>query len=229
MPSNNWRLRGFLMLVLVFLTVGLPYQPVVADDKADFSKWEKDIAAFEAKDKEKAPPQKGIVFLGSSSIRLWDLKQSFPDFDVINRGFGGSQIADSVHFADRLIVKYNPRLVVFYAGDNDIALGKKPERVAEDFKSLVEIIHKDLPKTKVVFIAIKPSPSRWALIDKQRKANALIEALCKKDERLTYLDVVTPLLGEDGKPRQNLFQKDGLHLNAEGYKLWAELLKPLLK
>jgi lysophospholipase L1-like esterase len=214
---------------LVFLTVALPYQHVVAEDKSDFGKWEKEIAAFEARDKEKAPPQKGIVFVGSSSIRLWDLKKSFPDLDVINRGFGGSQIADSVHFADRLIVKHEPRLVVFYAGDNDIAAGKTPDRVAEDFKSLVEILHKDLPKTKIVFIAIKPSPSRWALLDKQRKANALIEAFCKKDERLTYLDVATPILGDDGKPRQNLFQKDGLHLNAEGYKLWASLLKPLLK
>jgi len=216
-------------LALVFLTVGLPFQHVVAEDKSDFGKWEKEIAAFEAQDKEKAPPQKAVVFVGSSSIRLWDLKKSFPDLEVINRGFGGSQIADSVHFADRLIVKHKPRLVVFYAGDNDIAAGKTPDRVAEDFKSLVEVIHKGLPKTKIVFIAIKPSPSRWALVDKQRKANALIEAFCKKDERLTYLDVATPILGNDGKPRQNLFQKDGLHLNAEGYKLWASLLEPLLK
>jgi lysophospholipase L1-like esterase len=229
MLSGNWRLPGSLMLALVFLTVGSPFQRVVAEDKADFGKWEKEIAGFEAQDKEKAPPQKGIVFVGSSSIRLWDLKKSFPDLDVINRGFGGSQIADSVHFADRLIVKHEPRLVVFYAGDNDIAAAKTPDRVAEDFKGLVEIIHKDLPKTKIVFIAIKPSPRRWALVDKQRKANALIEAFCKKVEGLTYLDVATPILGDDGKPRQNLFQKDGLHLNAEGYKLWASLLEPKLK
>jgi len=216
-------------LALAFLTIGLTFQHVVAEDKSDFGKWEKEIASFEAQDKEKAHPKKAIVFVGSSSIRLWDLKKSFPDLDVINRGFGGSQIADSVQFADRLIVKHVPRLVVFYAGDNDIAAGKTPDRVAEDFKSLVEIIHKDLPKTKIVFIAIKPSPRRWALVDKQRKANALIEAFCKKDERLTYLDVVTPMLGDDGKPRQNLFQKDGLHLDAEGYKLWVSLLEPKLK
>src|SRR5260370_30621178 len=108
-------------LALVPLTVCLSFQHVVADDKSDFGKWEKDIAAFEAQDKEKAPPQKAVVFVGSSSIRLWDLKKSFPDLAAINRGFGGSQIADSVHFADRLIVKHEPPLVVFYAGGNDIA------------------------------------------------------------------------------------------------------------
>jgi lysophospholipase L1-like esterase len=225
----RWRLLSLPMLALLFLLVGLPYQHAVADDKSKVDKWEKEIAAFEAQEKEKTPPQKAIVFVGSSSIRLWDLKKSFPDLDVINRGYGGSQIADSVHYADRIIVKHKPRLVVFYAGDNDIALGKTPEQVSEDFQSLAEIIHKDLPKTTIIFIAIKPSPSRWALLDKQRKANGLIEAFCKKGERLTYLDVVTPMLGEDGKPRSGLFQKDGLHLNFEGYKLWASLLKPLLK
>src|SRR5258707_5621029 len=107
-------------LALVFLSVALLFQHVVAEDKSDFGKWEKDIAAFEAQDKEKAPPKQAVVFVGSSSIRLWNLKKSFPDLDVINRGFGGSRIADSVHFADRLIVQYKPRLVVFYAGDNDI-------------------------------------------------------------------------------------------------------------
>jgi lysophospholipase L1-like esterase len=227
MLSENWRRCGLLNLALVCLTVGFSHS--FADDKPNFSKWEKEIAAFEVKDKGKAPPKNGIVFVGSSSIRLWDLKKSFQDVELINRGFGGSQIADSVHFADRLIVKYQPRLVIFYAGDNDIAAGKSPEQVSEDFKSLVKVIHKDLPKTKIVFIAIKPSPSRFALIEKQQKANTLIETYCKKDERLVYLDVVKPLLGDDGKPRRDLFQKDGLHLNAEGYKLWASILKPELK
>jgi lysophospholipase L1-like esterase len=200
-----------------------------AQDRPDFGKWEKAVAAFEQQDKEKPPPKHAVLFAGSSSIRLWDLPKAFPGLDVVNRGFGGSQVADSVHFAPRLILKHEPRLVVFYAGDNDIAAGKLPERVYEDFQALVQAIHKELPKTKVVFLAIKPSLARWAQVEKQRQANALVEGLCKKDDRLLYLDVFKPMLGEDGKPRPELFAKDGLHLNEKGYELWASLLQPILK
>ena len=200
-----------------------------ADDKNAFDKWEKDIAAFEKQDKDKSPPQNGVVFVGSSSIRRWDLSKNFDNKDYLNRGFGGSQLADLVHFVDRLVLKHKPRLVVLYAGDNDIAAGKKPEQVAGDFKALVQAIHKDLPKTKIIYIAIKPSIARWKLIDNIRKTNGLIEAICKTDDTLTYLDIVKPMLGADGMPRKELFVKDGLHMNDEGYKLWASLLKPHLK
>jgi lysophospholipase L1-like esterase len=189
-----------------------------ADDKA-FEKWEKDIAAFEKQDQEKPPPRNGVVFVGSSSIRRWDLGKSFEAKDYINRGFGGSQLADSVHFADRLVLKHKPRIVVLYAGDNDLAAGKKPEQVAYDFKEFVKAVHKELPKTKIIYISIKPSIARWKLIDNIRKTNALIEAQCKTDERLAYVSVEKPMLGGDGMPRAELFVKDGLHLSDEGYKL----------
>jgi lysophospholipase L1-like esterase len=203
--------------------------PLWADDKSPFDKWEKEIAAFEMRDKDQPPPMNGVVFVGSSTIRRWDLSKNFDNKDYINRGFGGSQIADAVHFADRLVIKYRPRLVVFYAGDNDLADGKKPEQVAGDFKEFVKAIHKDLPKTKIVFISIKPSIARWKLIDTVRQTNSLIEAQCKADELLSYLDVVKPMLGEDGMPKKELFVEDGLHMTDEGYKLWASLLKPCLK
>jgi uncharacterized sulfatase len=191
-----------------------------------FGRWEKEIQAIEARDKEKPPPEGGIVFAGSSSIRLWDLGKSFPGLPVVNRGFGGSQIPDSTHFAGRLILKPKPRTVVFYAGDNDIAAGRTPEQVRDDFKAFAATVHKGLPKTRIVFVAIKPTPARWKLFDAQKKANALVEAYCKEDGRLTFVDVVKPMLGEDGKPRPGLYAKDGLHLNDEGYRLWTELLKP---
>jgi lysophospholipase L1-like esterase len=200
-----------------------------AEDKPDFSRWEKDIAAFEKQDKETPPPKNAVLFAGSSSIRLWDLKKSFPNLDVINRGFGGSQIADSTQFAPRIILKAEPRVIVFYAGDNDIAGGRTPEQVVEDFQSFATLVHKELPKTKILFISIKPSVARWSMADKQQKANEQIEAWCKKNDYLAYVDVVKPMLGDEGKPRKELFVKDGLHLNDKGYELWASLLKPSLK
>jgi lysophospholipase L1-like esterase len=149
--------------------------------------------------------------------------------DVINRGFGGSQIADSTHFSPRLIFKAEPRVIVFYAGDNDIAGGKKPEQLANDFRDFATEIHKELPKTKIIFISIKPSLARWQQADTQKQANELVEAYCKKNDYLTYLDVVKPMLGDDGKPRKELFVQDGLHMSEKGYEIWSGLLKPLLK
>lgn len=222
-------IRTLLILGAILISTCLVPRPCRADQKNDFARWEKAITALEKEDKTKPPPKNGIVFVGSSSIRLWDLKKSFPDLDVSNRGFGGSQIADSVHFADRLVVKHAPRLVVFYAGDNDIGSGKSPEKVAADFGDFVRAIHKDLPRTKIVFLSIKPSMLRWNQWSKMQKANALIETECKNDERLVFVDMSKGMLGKDGKPRKELFQADGLHLNAKGYELWTSLLRPHLK
>lgn len=219
---------GLLVLLGLFASwIGVSHR-VDAEEKQDFSRWEKEIAAFERRDREKAPPKNPIVFVGSSSIRLWDLPKSFPHLSAVNRGFGGSHLADVVHFAPRIVLKYEPKLIVLYAGDNDLAAGKTPQRVFADFQAFTKTVHEKLPKTRIVFISIKPSLRRWASIDKIRQANRLIEAECKKDKRLLYLDIAKPMLGEDGKPRRELFTEDGLHLNAKGYELWAEQLKPCL-
>lgn len=190
----------------------------------------KEIQAFVAADAKQPPAPGQVLFVGSSSIRLWDLKKSFPELAALNRGFGGSKIEDSVRYFDQIVLPYKPRLIVFYAGDNDTAGAKTAEQVRDDFRAFTAKCKAAFPATKVIFIAIKPSPSRWNKYDKQSQANALIAEDCKADpERLIYLDVVTPMLGADGQPRAELFQKDLLHLNAEGYKLWAGLLEPLLK
>lgn len=195
-----------------------------ADEPPPPNKWEKAITDFEDLDRENPPPKGEIVFVGSSSIRLWDTAKAFPDRKIINRGFGGSQIADSVHFADRIVVAYAPRLIVFYAGDNDIAAGKTAVQVAADFKAFVERIHAKLPDTRVAFIAIKPSPARWKFFETQQKANGLIAEFVSKDKQLVYIDVVKPMLGADGMPREELFRKDRLHLNDEGYAVWNEIV-----
>src|ERR1051325_1408417 len=154
------------------------------------SKWETEIKAFEAADKTNPPPNNAVLFVGSSSIRLWKtLERDFSEFKVVNRGFGGSQIADSVALAGRIILPYRPRMILLYAGDNDLAAGKLPEEVYTDFKAFVEKVQMTLPKARIGFISIKPSPSRWKLAKNIKAANRLIEAFCQKDERLAYIDV----------------------------------------
>ncbi len=197
-----------------------------SEDPTKFAKWEQAITAFEESDRNAPPPKNGVVFVGSSSIRMWNVKQSFPNTPVINRGFGGSQIEDSAHFADRIVIAYQPRVVVFYAGDNDINAGKMAEQVEADFRQFVKGVHDKVPQSRILFMAIKPSPSRWKFIEIQRDANARIRKFCESEKNLTFVDVVTPMLGPDGQPRAELFLKDQLHMNADGYRLWTEIVMP---
>jgi lysophospholipase L1-like esterase len=214
----------------VCLAVALVHGTARADEKANKNedRWEPQIRAFEAQDRQKPPPKNAVLFVGSSSIRAWDLKKSFPGLPAVNRGFGGSQVADSVRYADRIVLPYQPKVVVFYAGDNDIAAGKSPEQVAADYGAFVKRVHGALAQARIVYISIKPSPARWKLVDKMRRANGLIEAATKNDRRLAFVNVEKVMLGKDGKPRPELFKQDGLHLNDEGYKLWADLVRPHL-
>ena len=203
-----------------------PSSSIVA---AQTEAWKKEMAAFAAEDSERPFAPGGIVFVGSSSIRLWNLTQSFPGIPILNRGFGGSHISDSIEHADRLILRHRPRLVVFYAGDNDIASGKLPSAVAADFKTLVGRIHQTLPQTRIAFIGIKPSLQRWKLIDRVREANAQIRRFAESDERIGFIDVDGPMLGWNEQPRADLFVEDGLHLSAKGYELWTALVRPFLE
>ncbi len=198
------------------------------EEPAASSRWEPAIARFEEEDFQRAPAKGGIVFVGSSSIRLWNLEESFPGLPVINRGFGGSQIADAAEFVPRIVTKYEPRLIVFYAGDNDLAKGKTPEQICDDFQRFITNVRNDLPEAKIIFLSIKPSLARWKLIDKQRQANWLIEAMIGKYPGVKYLDVATPLLGACLKPQAEFYVRDGLHLSPAGYRVWNELVRPQL-
>ena len=193
------------------------------------SRWEGHISRFEERDKQNPPPKGAILFLGSSSIVRWNTKKLLPDLVTINRGFGGSQVTDSLEFAERILIPYAPRIVVFYAGDNDIAAGKTPDRVLSDYKALVAKTRATLPKTKFIYVPIKPSVARWKLWPKMKQANGMIETFSRSDQNLVYLDIASPMLGPAGRPRKELLAKDGLHLSAAGYTLWTSLLKPLLK
>ena len=166
--------------------------------------------------------------MGSSSIRFWDLDASFPGRDYLNRGFGGSRIADSVEYLELLVLRHEPRAVVLYAGDNDVATGKSAAAVAADFDVFAGGLHAALPATRLLFLAIKPSIARWNLVERMREANRLIRERMDADSRMTWVDVHTPMIGADGRPRRDLLAADGLHLSAAGYALWTRILRPHL-
>ena len=202
---------------------------LTAADTHDFGKWEKEIAAYQQMDRTNPPPADALLFIGSSTIRLWTtLAQDFPGHRVINRGFGGSEIVDSTHFADRVILPYKPRMVLLRAGGNDLNAGKSPEQVFADFKEFVAKIHSKLPRTEIVFISLSPSIARWKQADKEKAVNTMIEEYIRQTPRLKYIETYPMPLGADGQPRAELFVADKLHFNAEGYKLLTEIVRPHL-
>ena len=214
--------------VAVFLLGILAWQLRAAEINS--TQWEKDITAFEAMDRTNPPPKGAVLFVGSSSIRLWaNLSNDFSGLKVIQRGFGGSHIPDTTYFADRIVIPYQPSKIVLYAGDNDIARGHSAEQVASDFRALVRKVHEALPKTKIYFLAIKPSPSRWHLSPQSSEANRLIRRFCRAHRNVEFIDVWTPTLGSDGRPDPTLFEKDNLHINRKGYARWAEVIRKALQ
>ena len=204
--------------------------PAAVDSALDPTRFEAEIRAFEAADRATPPPPGGVVFIGSSSIRAWtNVAADFPGVPVLNRGFGGSTLADVVYYMDRILLPYRPRLVVLYAGDNDLAAGRSPERVVADYRAFVARVRSTLPGARVVFVSIKPSPSRRTLIPRMRETNQRIQAIIARDSLQTYVDVFTPMLGRAGQPRPELFVGDSLHMTRAGYLLWHARLAPVVR
>jgi lysophospholipase L1-like esterase len=228
MRSKSFQLLGLALLLAGSRPIS-GQQPPNSLAAQHSEKWEPEISAFEAGDRTNQPPKDCIVFVGSSSIRLWSsLKSDFPGLPVINRGFGGSELADSVHFANRIIMPYKPREVVIYAGGNDLANGKAPEIAFGDFVALFETIHQQLPNARVVFIATAPNPSRWKLVEKMKRFNSLTRDYCQA-HGATFVDVFTLMLGPDGLPKPDIYRDDGLHMNAKGYAIWKAALTGCVK
>ncbi|MBM3861018.1 MAG: hypothetical protein FJ395_15410 [Verrucomicrobia bacterium] len=202
---------------------------VHAAEPHNFAKWEKDIAAFEAADKTNPPPQNAILFIGSSGIRLWKtLAEDFPDHRVINRGFGGSQIIDASHFAERIIFPCKPKMIVLRSGSNDLKSGKSAEQVFADFRAFVDKVRKALPQTKIVFVSMNPTPARWNQHDREVAVNTAVAAFAKRTSRVKYIETHDHYLGPDGQPRADVLIADKLHFNAEGYKILTKLIRPYL-
>lgn len=192
--------------------------------------WEKEINAFAEIDRKQTPPENAVLFVGSSSIRLWEnLRRSFPKIKVINRGFGGSRLEDVVHYFDQIVAPYQPKTIVLYAGENDVNEGVAPETVAENYRKFTSMVRAEFPKTKILYVSVKPSPSRWKIADKFRRTNDLIKTEIAKDKLSEFVDVWTAMLGADGEPMPDIFQADNLHLNEKGYAIWQKILEKKLK
>lgn len=230
MPENHLEfvVRRFLCVVVVLSCVSAVVfsRTVLRQDQVPF---ESDIEKFEAQDKVSPPAPGGVVFVGSSSIVRWTtLSEDFPEYNVINRGFGGSQTSDSVRFAKRIVTPYKPSMVVFFAGTNDIAAGKSAQTVFDDFQQFVDVVRSDLPDVPIVFISITPAPSRWDKLAIVKDANRLIKDYCRHHRNLRFVDLFKNYLSPSGGPRPELFVSDQLHMNPSGYVIWKKAIGPLL-
>jgi len=224
--ENSNRSRLYVGLVSVVLAL----MPLTIARAQDPTRFEAEIQAFESADRISPPPTKPVLFVGSSSIRMWtNVAAAFPDYPVINRGFGGSHMSDLLYYFDRVVAVYDPSVIFAYEGDNDLAEGKSVDQVYADYVAFLDKAEKQLPGAEVVFIAVKPSPSRAAYLEAMRQLNARLAALVAGHPHLTFLDVFTPMLDAAGQPRAELFGSDMLHMNASGYTLWQSLVAPVLE
>jgi lysophospholipase L1-like esterase len=222
------RSRVLFVIVAVLAIVALP-ERARSQSGPNPSQWESEIRAFEAADLSDPPPRGGIIFTGSSSIRLWTtLKEDFAGLPVVNRGFGGSMLPEVTAFLDRIVVPHKPALVVIYCGGNDINAGRSAEQVTADFKALVGALHDALPLTRIDYISIAPNPARWSQVETVKRANRAIAEYVATDSRLAFIDVFPRMLGPDGLPKPDIFRDDQLHMNAAGYAIWTDVIRPYL-
>ncbi len=194
--------------------------------QAATTQWAKELGEFDVAD-AKAPPQPGgMLFVGSSSFRLWtNVAAAFPERHVINRGFGGSQMHELLALSDRLVIPYAAVEIFVYEGDNDLAKDKAPAQIAKEFREFARRIHQRQPAARIHFVAIKPSPSRANLLPQAKETNRLIAEYCAGNSWLKFIDVYAPMLDAQGRPRAELFGADKLHMNSTGYALWTMVIR----
>lgn len=226
---------------LLLFACSSPSQPPTAEPSIDNTsapadtptapaRFEEEIKRFEQMDREQGLRKNGVLFTGSSSIRMWTtLEEDMIGFPVINRGFGGATIPEVLKFADRYLFAQEPRIVVFYCGENDIAEGASPEAVFNSFKAFTELLEMRLPGTRLVYLSMKPSTARWELWDKYRAGDELIKAFIDEKEWIEFMDTSLSMLEKNGAVKTDIFIEDGLHMNAKGYAGWTTQLLSLLE
>ena len=218
-------MKKIKILLVVLLWAGILF---AQDQKPAF--WD-DIQAFKRQDSVSFPPKNAILFIGSSSFTMWkDVQQYFPSYTIINRGFGGSSLPDVIRYANDIILPYQPKQIVIYCGENDVAASDTVtgKLVFNRFKQLFTIIRNRYPKVKVTYVSMKPSPSRQLLLSKMINGNALIKKYLSSKKRTSYVDVYKEMIDDEGKPRPDLFLDDNLHMNKTGYAIWHKFIEPHL-
>lgn len=217
-------LRFLLVLLLLVLPIALPATP-----DPDPARFAAEIAGFDEADAKSPPEKGGVVFAGSSSIRLMPMKELFPDLKGLNRGFGGSHISEVNHYLDRCVLRYEPSIVVFYCGTNDLWDKKSPDQVEEDFEEFRRRLFERLPEVRLIVMAIRPSPARESIRKIEAEMNERFRKIAEGDKRITYVSGSWDrFLDGKGEPIPELFVEDKLHMSAAGYRIWKELLMPLL-
>jgi len=219
-----------IMILLIGRSMIKSYLIYSKVQNSDPAVWEKEIQRYESADKKRKPFANGILFVGSSTFKEWEsLRDDMRPMYVINRGFGGARMSDLLYYADRIIIPYNPKLVVLYAGDNDLTEGEKitPEKLLENTKKLTQYIHEKLPDTKIYFISIKPCEHRWSFWPEIQKANQMIKDFSVQTRYFVFIDIASRMLTKEGQPVKELFMWDGLHLNERGYHLWARTIREI--
>lgn len=216
-------MRRNLLLLLLF--VGIINYSFGQDPK----RFANDIKNFQELDKQK-PSEGDILFVGSSSIRFWTtLQQDFPEYEVLNRGFGGSHMSDLLFYLDELVLKYKPRKVFIYEGDNDINDKEDSAAILKEAQEIVKKIHNALPNTKIIFISAKPSIARWNLKNQYIQLNYRLKSYANQYSYLDFIDVWNPMLDSRGNPMTDIFIEDNLHMNAKGYEIWQKVIEPYVK
>jgi lysophospholipase L1-like esterase len=212
-------LRQLGLILVVILTM---CREDIAQDPARF---QAEIDRFKSDTTDYTAVRDLVLFTGSSTIRIWTgLAADFPQYHILNRGFGGSEMSDLLYYADTLILSYHPSMVFIYEGDNDLADGKDPAEIAGTARKLLRKIRSELPDIPVIFFSAKPSPSRWRLKDAYLDFNARLKRLAERNRNVYYLDLWDPMLGKDGQPLADIFQDDRLHMNRKGYDIWKDIV-----
>ena len=227
-PMNTLILRRLRNSLIILPLTMVSIVWAVAQENGP-QRWEETISNFEQRDQQNVPEPGAVLFVGSSSIAMWkDIADYFPKHRVLNRGFGGSNFTDLIHYADRVIFPYKPSMIFVYEGDNDIAQGDSPEKILENAKKLRDMIRNAAGKTPVIFISPKPSIARWNLKSAYEAVNEQLRKYAESEPETEFADVWTASLGKDGKVLDNIFLDDDLHMNAKGYKIWQKVLLPYL-
>jgi lysophospholipase L1-like esterase len=226
---RTYRYLPFFLFLILISFLSLSFNLIAQTTDPDSQRFGKEIETFLQWDKKNSFNKNEILFVGSSSIRFWPSASSFPNLYIINRGFGGAHISDVNHYYERIVKKYKPAKIIFYAGDNDIAAGKTPDQVLKDYKHFIGKVEQDFPQTHVFYIPIKPSLKRWQLWPQMLTANLKVKQFIEAKPNLFYIDTASPMLNENGEPNPDLFLDDGLHLNEQGYQLWDKVLAPFFE